>query len=903
MPYEDNNKYSAIIIGISIVILLWLAHIYSFFSISNGYSYDLLTRIYPSAKASDQVIVIEIDSSYDELGDEIWLKLVKQLINHDIKQIAFPFFPTQVSEQFFQFATDSKKVVFGSKVKTDPENPSVKTLSLPDNATAENLLFGLIAPIPNQHGVFREQNSVIKINESEFPVFELQVAKQVLDKADTLPASNFLVNFIGNKNRIPRLNAQRILTGGLINELVSGRTALVGIINSQYTEQYFTPVSTGQQLTSKLMFHAFALDTLLSDRQIKLVPGWAFILQILTITGITLFICQWLTFQMSMTVSIIATTSYLIICWIALHAFYISIPLTELLLAQWISFALVWRYRVDQENQSLDQVIFGLSLKLREKVNPVSFYHTDEPWNQLIELLNQSLDLHRLIFLERVQGDHRLKEIKALNCSIDDIAELRRDYERLPYSRAISENRPVLLDRVYLKETEVAEEQYLAPLIFAGEILGFWAFTVKANTVKASDVKFHALTQAFMVQISEILHYRQEWQRQTQKNQNKLLSYLRVEGGSTHLQELNKSVALLDKRGFELHEVFNNINTHCILYDLFGRVLLVNQKMEVMTQQSGLLLFNMTMLDFIVEMTGYDPSSGRQLIQKIIFDHESASIPFNHPIMGQSFMLHLRPLQYQEDKTNEQWIPDESRVFQISGVLCELVDMTELRNLYQLKEKMFERFSFRLRKDLNSILFSLPKLAGTQFTNTEQQSVLNKMDKKIVDTLEILSTVNEQMAIEIEHMLTNHELFYPVDGTATLKKSISALQETIEKREIKMHLDLPGSLSYVFASPMELEVIFHTILTTLIADTYQAGEIWIKAEEKNQSLIYQVHNTGIGISDIKLQQFEDSDVTHEPETIKFHSAIETVSRWNGSLGIKSQMGEGSVSELMLKVFL
>ena len=897
-----NKKYTAVVIGISIVILLWTAHYFAFFRLANGYSYDVLMRSYSATEASQDIIVIEMDSSYAGRGDEVWLSLLKQLLAYDVKQIAFTSLPEQVSEQFYQLAVDSGKTVFGAHVVKNPENSKPIVQAFPRAVANKKIVHGLISTTPNQHGVYREQHSVIKANGMSFPSFEKKVAEAVLDNTESLPDSDFRINFIGNRDRIPRIRIQRVLSSGLINELVSGRTVLVGFNANEGLSQYFTPVSTDTQLTSEVMLHAFALDTLLSQRQINVFPNWAFLLLILLITGASLFLCQWLEFQMSLTVSIIATLIYVFVCGLALHIFYMWIPFVELLLAQWLSFTLVWRYRVNQEKLGLDQMLLGLTLKLREKTNPVSFYSTEEPWEQLIIMINQTLSLNRLIFLERVQGDHRLKEIKALNCSIADITEMRRDYERTPYSTAIKSIRPILLDRPYLKEIDINEQQYLAPLTFAGEVLGFWAFTVNPDTV-SSQANFNTLTYAYMVQISEILHYRMEWQKRIQMEKNKLWSYLRVEGGDEHLQQLNQSVTLMGKRVSELQEVFNNINTNCILYDLFGRVLLVNKKMEWFSQLVDLRLYNLTMLEFIIEISGYDEIAGRNLLQKIIFDHESISIPITHTATKRSLMLHLRPLNYQDEKGQNELIPDEANVFQISGVLCEIVDMTELRSLYELKEKMFERFNFQIRNDLNSMLFALPILEDQQADAEEKQFALSHIQGKVDETLDMLELVKQQMDIEVEQMLTNTLLSYPVDGKIPLQSVMLKLQEKTAERNIKIHLYLPELISLVFASQLELEVVLHAVLLAMIEDTYEAGDIWIKIVEKEQSVFYQIRNSGIGISDTNLQQFQEHGLTQDSEALKLHYAIRCVNRWGGSLKITSQMGEGSRAELCLRCFM
>ncbi len=896
-----NKKYTALGLGAAIVLFLWTAHFFSFFSLSNGYGYDLLMRSFASSNASEDIIVIEMDSSYAEQGDEVWLALLKQLLASDAKQIAFTFLPKQASAQFYQMAVDSQKTVFGAHIVKSANALGQEELVLPKTAQDKKIVYGLISTAPSQHGVFRKQHSVVKANGIRFPGFEKRVAQQVLVNTGQLPETDFRINFTGNQNRIPRIRIERVLSGGLVSELVSGRTVLVGINQHQQFSQYYTPVSTNQQMTSEVMFHAFALDTLISDRQISDLPAKYALLLIFLITAASLFLCQWLAFKKSMTVSMLASLIYVVISWLTLHAFYIWLPLTELLLAQWLSVVIVWCFRVNQEHQNLDQMLSGFSLKLREMVKPVSIYSAEEPWEQLIAIINQSLQLNRLIFLERVPGDHRLKEIKALNCSIDDIREKRRDYERTPYSTAITENRPILLDRDYLEEVSTTEEQYIAPLIFGGEVLGFWIYTIEPKKIQ-SRAKFNTLTRAFMVQISEILHYRQEWQISTDRQHNKLGSYLRVEG-TEHLQQLNQFVTLMDKRIFELQGVFNSINSSCILYDLFGKVIMVNADMDAMAQEANLRLFNMNMLEFIVEISGFDESASRNMIQRVIFDHESISIPVTQVSIKRSFMLHIRPLHSQDEKILNQHIPDESQVFQISGVLCELVDMTELKRLYQLKETMFERYNHQIRNDLSSIVSNLPVLDNQQTNEQEKQLAIRNIRGKIDTTLNMLGQVSQQMEVEIEHMLSNKLLCYPVDGRIALQKAIAKLQSTLEQREIKMHLQLPELISLVFASPLDLEVVIHAVLLAMIEDTYDADVIWVEVEEKDRNLIYHIHNNGIGISGNQLENVQNNQLSRESELLNFHNAVRCVNRWGGSLNITSEIGEGSKAELILRCFL
>lgn len=893
----NNKRYSALIIGLIIIALIWGAHLFAVFHLLNGFAYDYLMRSYPSTSASEQLIVIDGDKPYAERGDELWLPLLKNILTQDVKQVVFNFLPERVSADFYQFAADSGKVIFAQQVLSNNPDSSIKLQSLPAAALSKNITLAPVKTAPSQHGIYRTQYSTISVDGHALPALEYSAAQRAQGKAATLPTSDYRINFIGGTARIPKVKLAQAATGGLVSELVTGRTVLIGIYDLEPLASYFTPLSTDTEQTSDVLYHAFALDTLLSGRAIRVLPAWALLPIIAIITVATLILCQFLSFQRSLVISAVLTLCYTLICWMLLQGLFVWIPLIELLLAQWLTFAWAWRYRIVQENQVLDTTLFNLSVNLQEKVFPVSFYHSQDPWAQLIVMINQSLNLNRMIFLERVANDHRLKEIKAFKCSITDIIELRRDYERTPYSTVIQEHKPLLQERPYLKSLAEEEQQYLAPLIFAGDVLGFWAFTVDPGTVR-STVKFLSLAQAYMTQISEILYYRQEWQKRMEQEKNKLWTYLSFSTGAKPYQMFDQSVALLDRRIAELQQVFNNLNTGGVLYDLFGRVLLLNKYIEDLALSENLKLYNMTALDFISTVTGFDAVNSRNIMQKAIFDHETVSIPISRFKTNRNYILHIRPLKLQDHNQ----VNDSAPVFQIIGILCELEDITELKAIYRLKEQMFERFSFQMRNDLATMVFALSIFEDASTSTEEKSFALHSIQGKIEETLTTLNSVNEQINIEIESLVSSLGR-YPINGQEAIKKAIVELKEYAALRTISLHLKTPHLLSLIYASPTELYQAFHTVLKAIIDDSFEGTEVWIEIEEKQEWVHYHFRNSGIGIAHDKLQQSNKATSPISAETLKMDEVIHYVKHWEGLIEFSTQVGKGSIITLSLKCFL
>jgi CHASE2 domain-containing sensor protein/signal transduction histidine kinase len=896
----DNKNYSALLIGLAIIALVFSLSFFSVTKLLNGFVYDQSINTISNTKASDRLLVVEVDSTEEDRGDEVWLNLLTNLLAHNAEQIVFNFLPEHVSENFYQLALSSGKVIFGRRLTTNIENgePQLQVLPLP--VLGKPITFGLVNTAKSQYGVYRTQAAGININGEKIPSLEIITAQRALNKETALPLDEYPINFIGGTARLPKIDLKRVLSGDLINELISGRTVLVGIPGLESSAGFFTPISNSSKPVSDLLYHGLALDTLLSHKQIHKAPDWCILLTIILITVGEIFLCQWLSFQMSMLVSITLTLFYVSLCWSALHIFSLWIPFVELFLAQWLTFSVVSRYRAILENRALDQLLLNLSTKLQEKAFPVSFYRSENHWTQLITMINQTLNLNRLVFLERVKGDHRLKEIAAYNCNIADVIEQRRDFERTYYSTAILENKPILLDRPYLKEINVSERQYLAPLIFAGEVLGFWAFSIEPTQIK-SESKFASVAQTYMVQISEALHYRQEWQKQLEAKNNPLMSYFHLEGGTSLCNSLDQSVILLERRNSELQQVFNNLNTCGILYDLFGRVLLVNKRMEKLAQSVNLRPYNITALDFITEVTGNSLTDNRNLLQKVILDQESQSISASLFRENSHQILHVKPLKTQNPEYEADFISLQSNEFLTSGILCELIDITEINATSELKNKIFERFSLQTNAELDTALVDLSKLNVPTNSASQNGLLLESLQRKINHSLAALKAVSGQMNIELKSLFTNKLQCYPIDGLDALAKAINSLKDHMAVRAIKLHFEAPDAASgLVFASPAELSPLFHTVLLTLIDDTYEAGDVWVTIEELPDWIHYRIRNNGIGIAADNQSRPVDDEGFSAP---KVADAINCVKNWGGSLSFSSQIGEGSSVELSLKRFI
>ncbi|MRR39102.1 CHASE2 domain-containing protein, partial [bacterium] len=342
------------------------------------------------------------------------------------------------------------------------------------------LPFGLLADPPDEFGMHRYQYTKVAAGDSSYPSLEAAAAGRFTE-APVKTESPVLINFLGREGGIPHVSLDRALGGGLIPELVRGKSVIIGFSGGAYEPRLRTPLAGGSDI-ALLDYRGYALDTLIAQGGIAEAPlavQFMFV-ALIVFTGLvlqTLFEMRFLTW-----LTLAAVAGFLGGSWLLLVFGHVWLPVTEPLVAFSLTFLLIFRQRVLLAEEAVNTMLLNLSAKLKQRVMPESFYTSQEYWSQVITMVNQTLNLTRAIFLEKVPGDHRVREVKALHCSITDISEQRRDYERTPYSTAIESGGPIRIERDYLTRSGTPEDQYLVPLIFGGQPLGFWAFGINPET-------------------------------------------------------------------------------------------------------------------------------------------------------------------------------------------------------------------------------------------------------------------------------------------------------------------------------------------------------------------------------------------------------------------------------------
>jgi len=233
----------------------------------------------------------------------------------------------------------------------------------------------------------------------------------------------------------------------------------------------------------------------------------------------------------------------------------------------------------------------------------------------------------------------------------------------------------------------------------------------------------------------------------------------------------------------------------------------------------------------------------------------------------------------------------------------------QLQVANRLKSEFLANMSHELRTPLNSIIgfseFLVDERAGP--VNTKQKEYLNDVLNSGRHLLQLINDVLDLSKIEAGRMDVFPEAL-------TLSKIIDEVCSTIDPLARKKGISITHSISSVPESisldQQKLRQVLYNLLSNAVKFTNDGGrvEIIVNADDGDR-LQMQVKDTGIGIKPedfnklfIEFQQLGSAPERHHQGTgLGLALTKKIVELQNGSIGVESTVGEGSVFTVVLPI--
>jgi signal transduction histidine kinase len=878
-----NSPIRAFTVGVlGSLFIAWLAWL-NLFAAVNDSLYDQLNRIDFNAENSFHSVILHNDTLAEDHFELSLSRLLVSLQNKDIAGVVL------VSSQI---SILEKLSALNQNLSSTQKIP-VKILT---PATVRHFDFrsAVLAPFETRqrHGIHREfefkqlDNSLADFYGAAFPS-EFQNTRFTNSWIGFNPAVKI--------ERVINFSFSQALNGGLVDSVMKNKMVVVNL-DPSIEQQLYQINSRDHKGLSWAEIQVLAMETVLNQRGVNQLSSLLVAISIVMFFTLTFFLVQLISPALIALESVALLVGLAGIAFSFQYLFNLQLPLIEILIVQTLSIPYILSIERMREEDLLVKTTKALNTRLNSKVQPTSFYASKTPWQDLHSLINQQLNLHRSIFLEKVGKGHRIQEIDALNCRVDDIQERRRDFERKPYSEAIETLSPVEMDD-YFKNSSEDEREFMLPLMFAGDVLGFWAVTVIPDKHWNKSI-FEKHVLSFSKEISELLFHRKQLMKQEKTDSNIWRRFFTLKFAQAEYEALDISVAHLEKRFDSLQNIFDGMSSASALFDMFGQILHTNNRMEQIANAMSLPIYQLTAHDLILRVTELDTHQIKNILLSTTLKDEWIDIPINTDAFGAEYLLRIRAIRVVQSQDKH------SSGMMTQGLLFEFVEITDVQRIIGIKEELFGQYFHQMRNNLSTMnLFC--RQVQKQLPDDKQQFI-----KELQNCLKEATAINQNIEEKLEQQsVLDHAI--PLNAIVEYEKVKKEYSDAIRQKRLKFEEDVPMILSLVLAERYQLKSLFKLIFKLLIDDCVNNnGEVSVKVKDTmyGDKRMIQMYftNTGYGLPQEQLNillatkptQFVESEDTLEQIILLSHQ----VRRFDLDVSIKSKMGEGYSLTVSLPVF-
>lgn len=240
------------------------------------------------------------------------------------------------------------------------------------------------------------------------------------------------------------------------------------------------------------------------------------------------------------------------------------------------------------------------------------------------------------------------------------------------------------------------------------------------------------------------------------------------------------------------------------------------------------------------------------------------------------------------------------------GTVFVLNDITKLRNLEKVRRDFVASVSHELRTPLACIKgYTETLLEGAMDEPEHAASFLNII---LQSTDQLTSLINDVLDLSKIESGRIEFRFEPVDLKLVVAKSVDLLQNSLDKKGIRLDVSIPDDLPPVNGDAGYLEIIVRNLLDNAIKYVdEQNGRVRIWAFKSGENVRLEVEDNGIGISQADLkrifERFYRADKARSRQLggtgLGLAIVKHLVLAHKGNVSVRSRLSHGSVFSVVL----
>lgn len=849
MQFTEKIRLTSSAVTLSRVYGFWrsliLALVLAILSVSGAFEpldgrlYDFFVRhsldLNPVTR---KVVLVESPASTFSDSTIPWGVLADDLISLGAAQVIFTVVPTGHNAAI-ETLLKNPKVILGADLTSDLDRSSTLISSLPDESGDRPPHAASVISDPLL-GVQRYQRYAYRVGDKDVPSLEALAAHRL--GIEVPKEGRYLVDFSGDLSGFPRIKLNQVINGELIDDVVRDRVILIGPASERFHRTVVTPITEGGREVTELEYHGYALDSLLRGTPIASFHPIARGLIVIGIWLVCLLILQPMPFRKAVLTAFFMALGLVLFAWLLLSQHF-HFPVLGSILVIGSSLVSIFHSKTEYQNQALARLVTETNLAASGRLTGQSVPFDAAFWSHVLAMIDQILPLARVVLLERVDGGRHVQEVRSLRCSVDAIEERRRDFGRAPYSTAIERGEAIEV-RKYLMDAEIGEHQFLAPLVWSGQVQGFWVFGIDRSQMANRPTLMRAV-DVLSKRLSELM-----FERRQNMMQGAMATSWRehlIDQRDLAIQKLTQHLNMNDRHINVLEDMFNGLEAPTMVYDLFGRPLISNARMKSLLQTAEVQAEAQSAADLLETVCSLSSEESRAALVSVVFNGDSFERAAH--VGNTRYLLHVSRLRNSAARV----MTGQDVLQHIHGLMIQFFPVTNL----EMRERSR---SERLLQDAE-----LPLDGRAGFGAHEE-------DEEEVDVLHAVEAAIASTASFPEH----ETLCFAVNG--------------------------PQGDTKALANPRKFKDILTVLIRFLAEDSKQQGKITVTLDTDEDGLIIDLQNNGFGMPNEKLQAMLDGPALPRSDYLRRIRQLRNSAFGNhGRLALRSTVGGGYVAKATMRL--
>lgn len=674
-----------------------------------------------------------------------------------------------------------------------------------------------------------------------------------------------LIDFFAAPPRIPRLSYDQLLRRELVAGALKERGVLVARSLPQQAPGLSTPLHDAGDQISLGEVQAYALVTAVRGSWIREIqPGMSLLLIMIAI-GLGYFAERFTLAQVGLWILLVLCACLFLVAWIILSLSMILLPISAMIAAHSGAFFLLQQRRLRAEAELLRSTSFYVSQHLHQRSHPNELADPSQTAALLGQLVSLVLGPERYALWEsdRAGAFKLIAASRKVGLSPAHLAEeLTRSAESAP---------PIPSARVF-DDASATEVTHVSRLIHAGEKVGLWALSFEQGATPGMP-----LLKAMAGEAARVI------------DANSPTPSDRV----SPAHALNASMAEMELYVGGLENLFENLSVAAVMYDLYGRAVLVNNMFKALAARSNAIRWQEGPVHLLRTLTGLDDTQSRRFLRHAYIAEKPLRFAASVPAMeARTFVLTLSAV----GKSGGRSHPD---IVRPEGIAIELHDITGSSLNSASRETIVSRLATQLRNDLEAFSLGVEVLDDPDLAADEREEVALLLRDKTNSAAQLL--------LDVEHNLQRAcvpgetLLRFPVDTKEAVARALTQIP-----REIRERIDFisPEFGPLAFAAPQELSETIGAALTFAANNCTARERVRLELIDEPANVEFQIVSPSSVLPEENLQKYLfGTTMILSSEFRDLRNGLQLVERWGGTASARFLTDSGLNLRLGLEKFL